>query len=214
MDNNDDGSCAYDLESLAIDARGWDDGKEAIEVGRTASFGYAETTRGDNRRRKKLSSAEEANAVPRSDRRKSWVIGGGGFSDRGGRLHDFGMPRLADVGRRRHYSVCAAGSSGEEGGACTAALLEALRGDGCDKKSWVEVLAEMRGMQLVHFQSQTHMLHPVHLNQNQSSKPTPSQHPPLKSPIRLQSVHHISQRTQHPLHPEPMQETLQDSSYQ
>ncbi len=69
-------------------------------------------------------------------------------------------------------------------------------------------------MQLVHFQSQTHMLHPVHLNQNQSSKPTPSQHPPLKSPIRLQSVHHISQRTQHPLHPEPMQETLQDSSCQ
>ena len=32
VDNNDDGSCAYDLESLAIDARGWDDGKEAIEV--------------------------------------------------------------------------------------------------------------------------------------------------------------------------------------
>jgi hypothetical protein len=63
VDNNDDGSCAYDLESLAIDARGWDDGKEAIEVGRTASFGYAEATRGDNRRRKKLSSAEEANAV-------------------------------------------------------------------------------------------------------------------------------------------------------
>jgi hypothetical protein len=101
VDNNDDGSCAYDLESLAIDARGWDDGKEAIEVGRTASFGYAEATRGDNRRRKKLSSAEEANAVPRSDRRKSRVIGGGGFSDRGGRSHDFGMPRLADVGRRQ-----------------------------------------------------------------------------------------------------------------
>jgi hypothetical protein len=34
---------------------------------------------------------------------------------------------------------------GRRGGACTAALLEALRGEGRDKKSWVEVLAEMRG---------------------------------------------------------------------
>ena len=165
--STDDGSVSsgYDLESVVIEAyrEGENDSQEQVEISGTVSFGHdtAVEHMAEKSKSKRFSLTEAVNSIPRVEpfrpsrdiRKKSSTC-----RDAVSRSSKLAAQISADI---RMISGCADSQTsadanitafelpdpaGKKGGACTAALLEALYSSNQNSAplSWVELLKEMR----------------------------------------------------------------------
>jgi hypothetical protein len=163
---NDDASesdSGYDLESVAIDVKGdgENDSQEAVEIRDTVSFGHdaAMAHMAREEKKSKFSLAEVVNTIPRveafhpsRDIRKKNSPSKTAAS-RSAKLAseisaDFRMiSGCADAQTSADANITAfqlPDPAGKSGGACTAALLEALYKKKSGSQSWMEFLQEIR----------------------------------------------------------------------
>ncbi|KAL3769130.1 hypothetical protein ACHAWO_007871 [Cyclotella atomus] len=162
-DDASESDSGYDLESVAIDVKGdgENDSQEAVEISGTVSFGHdaAMAHMAREEKKPKFSLAAAVNTIPRVEPfRPSRDIRKKNSSSRAAasRSAKLASEISADI---RMISGCADAQTsadanitafqlpdpaGRSGGACTAALLEALYKKKSGSQSWAELLQEIR----------------------------------------------------------------------